>query len=607
MVSRLETVCQERTLPGRCKSTPGREYLRWLRRACKALHRLALRSLPVALAIAGNAQSSSKLVEDGEFHVEPFDFAVTSDRLYIVGSRKQAGTVFDRKLGIDSHGTFALDVRTRAGKLVSTVDLVSKLAISRPALAYPMMAGVIDNGRGLTIFIGGQAPIIAKTGYDGAIERHRDLVGSPNYAGWHLTGLERYQDAIVATFNNGLLVLNNELDVVADWQPSRGSVVDARAAEGLLWILESASPARQARGNEKSAGALVALALAGGTFVERERIEMPVDVPPFARILRWSDETLVLLPAHPAMRRCSYRFDRADDAAMECGVLDLGDAPDGVTAAALWLRTLKLGEAGYALAIASGCGVWSRSFDRLHRPAGQLRFPDTPPERADTNAGTALDLILKTYKSDHYALLSIVDSPGPTITETATHLVRVAEMPQSLQTAQWERDCPRWNNASFFASASAAEVRACLRAGAEPNGGGHCRTTQRPLAQAALLATPDVVAALLDAGANPRSPGRWGVTALHQAVASPKHDAAKAVEILTLLLRAGADVNVQSDDGRTPLHHAVEHNRSREVIVGLLEAGANPQVRDGDGKTPWDYARANDALRGTEVLQQLAR
>ena len=72
--------------------------------------------------------------------------------------------------------------------------------------------------------------------------------------------------------------------------------------------------------------------------------------------------------------------------------------------------------------------------------------------------------------------------------------------------------------------------------------------------------------------------------------------------IARTLLEAGADPNIQetvegdrgfstSDYGLTALHHAVKAHRNPEFVKLLLEYGADPEIRTNRGKTPLDLAK----------------
>lgn len=94
--------------------------------------------------------------------------------------------------------------------------------------------------------------------------------------------------------------------------------------------------------------------------------------------------------------------------------------------------------------------------------------------------------------------------------------------------------------------------------------------------------------------ADPRA-GRSGMTA----VTPLQHAAAcGSARIAALLLDAGAKVNSQSDDGRTPLHYAA----SMEVAKLLLDRGANPNAADHNQSLPIQQAVAHGRNQVVEML-----
>lgn len=79
--------------------------------------------------------------------------------------------------------------------------------------------------------------------------------------------------------------------------------------------------------------------------------------------------------------------------------------------------------------------------------------------------------------------------------------------------------------------------------------------------------------------------GESGLTVLHALSSVAKEDEAYD-NAVGLLLKAGADPNIQNDRGKTPLHCATGPGS----IASLLKAGANPNQQDRRGKRPLHYA-----------------
>ena len=76
---------------------------------------------------------------------------------------------------------------------------------------------------------------------------------------------------------------------------------------------------------------------------------------------------------------------------------------------------------------------------------------------------------------------------------------------------------------------------------------------------------------------------KWGWTPLHWAARAGK------IEIVRMLIDAGANVNVQTNGGSTPLHEAVRYG-SVEIVRMLIDAGADVNLQDEDGKLPYELA-----------------
>jgi ankyrin repeat protein len=88
---------------------------------------------------------------------------------------------------------------------------------------------------------------------------------------------------------------------------------------------------------------------------------------------------------------------------------------------------------------------------------------------------------------------------------------------------------------------------------------------------------PEVVKALLDAGAKVNDADIRGMTPLQFAVSSEVQNPA----VVKTLLKAGADVNARSTAGETALDWAKKFG-SKEVIAALTSAGA----REGEPYSP---------------------
>ena len=82
-------------------------------------------------------------------------------------------------------------------------------------------------------------------------------------------------------------------------------------------------------------------------------------------------------------------------------------------------------------------------------------------------------------------------------------------------------------------------------------------------------------------GYSPNYTGFLGLshTPLYTAAAS------KQVEILNYLIQKGADVNVQTKSEKSSVLMFACDDNNLEIVKMLLEAGANPNLKDEDGET----------------------
>lgn len=113
---------------------------------------------------------------------------------------------------------------------------------------------------------------------------------------------------------------------------------------------------------------------------------------------------------------------------------------------------------------------------------------------------------------------------------------------------------------------------------------------------------PEIAEVLITNGADVNATNQGGYTALHYAVGHPN------VEVLRQLIAAKANLNTRDATfGMTPLHSASMQSRPLELLEMLLEAGADMEVKDNRGRTPFTYAleRYHAALETQQGLRFL--
>ncbi|XP_067660652.1 uncharacterized protein [Haliotis asinina] len=133
-----------------------------------------------------------------------------------------------------------------------------------------------------------------------------------------------------------------------------------------------------------------------------------------------------------------------------------------------------------------------------------------------------------------------------------------------------------------------------LKKGASVNKALH-DTRDTPLHTAAGFGYAECVDVLLKAGADVNVQNNTGDTPLHRAAGQG------STECVDVLLKAEADVNVRSNTGDTPLHTAAGHG-SIECVDVLLKAGANVNVQNNTGDTPLHTAAGHGSIECVDVL-----
>ena len=109
-----------------------------------------------------------------------------------------------------------------------------------------------------------------------------------------------------------------------------------------------------------------------------------------------------------------------------------------------------------------------------------------------------------------------------------------------------------------------------------------------PLALAAYFGRPEAAWVLLDRGADVAATARNGmrVQALHSAVAG------RHLDVVRVLVEAGADTNVHQHGGWTPLMGAAAHG-DEDIVDLLLAHGADPAATNDSGQDAAALAREN--------------
>lgn len=182
------------------------------------------------------------------------------------------------------------------------------------------------------------------------------------------------------------------------------------------------------------------------------------------------------------------------------------------------------------------------------------------------------------------------------------------------------------HNASVIASADV--IAALIKVGADPNA--RDKHGYTPLHTASRYGNTGAIAVLLRAGADINAK-----TSLQELEQTPLHLATRRSNAETVLLllkaganlnarnffgetplhianeltvvtliKAGADLNSRDLDGNTPLHSAAQFG-SPEVVVALIKAGADGSLKDASGKTAFEDINENSKVKGTEAYWML--
>ena len=120
-------------------------------------------------------------------------------------------------------------------------------------------------------------------------------------------------------------------------------------------------------------------------------------------------------------------------------------------------------------------------------------------------------------------------------------------------------------------------VKLLLAHGADPSAA---------LAQAVTFGYPDIVRALIAAGAPAKLTESSGINLLHWAAIANRPG------VIPALVEAGVPINAKDDSGFTPLMYAATIDFGDTASLrALLKAGADPHIRNGEGRTAAEQAR----------------
>ena len=154
-------------------------------------------------------------------------------------------------------------------------------------------------------------------------------------------------------------------------------------------------------------------------------------------------------------------------------------------------------------------------------------------------------------------------------------------------------------------------LRELLAAKADPNAAfhsSHSTDAYLPLHLAASRGDAEAVALLLEHGADPTRPSGKGSrerTPLEWLVHTPGDTVGprQVSQVAKLLIEAGADVNIRTEDGRTPLMSMAERGWT-EPVKALLDLGADPLLMDKGGMTARALAANKEHWGVVTILKQ---
>jgi len=110
---------------------------------------------------------------------------------------------------------------------------------------------------------------------------------------------------------------------------------------------------------------------------------------------------------------------------------------------------------------------------------------------------------------------------------------------------------------------------------------------------------PDIIEKFLQYNPNINLKNKEGSTALHIMARYRS-----SFDCLALLIKKGANVDAQDNDGWTPLMNAVHHPQAmmRKDLIRNLAENSDTSIKNNAGKTAYDLAKENQAFNDETLL-----
>jgi ankyrin repeat protein len=127
-----------------------------------------------------------------------------------------------------------------------------------------------------------------------------------------------------------------------------------------------------------------------------------------------------------------------------------------------------------------------------------------------------------------------------------------------------------------------------------------------PLLYAATMQNREVVATLIDHGANVGARTPEGLTALMLVARNDVSGYRSAASLCVYFITKGVDINAQDNQGMTALMHAIcSPCVSLDLLNVLLDAYPDLSIKDANGRTARDYLKANRRIKRKDPVWRI--